>query len=94
MDLGLKDRVAVVTGASYGLGEAMAQRLVKEGAHVVICARGEEQLTRTAQAIRSAGPGRPRLMSVKPQASRPFLTQRYSSSASLISWSIMLAGTI
>lgn len=51
MDLGLKDRVAVVTGASYGLGEAMAQRLAKEGAHVVICARGEEQLARTAQAL-------------------------------------------
>ena len=54
MDLGLKDRVAVVTGASYGLGEAMAQRLVKEGAHVVICARGEEQLARTAPSFRSA----------------------------------------
>lgn len=51
MDLGLKDRVAVITGASYGLGEAMAQRLVKEGARVVICARGEEQLNRTAQAL-------------------------------------------
>ena len=36
MDLGFKDRVAVITGASYGLGEAMAQRLVKEGARVVI----------------------------------------------------------
>ena len=31
MDLGLKDRVAVVTGASYGLGEAMAQRWSKRG---------------------------------------------------------------
>jgi len=51
MDLGLKDRVAIITGASYGLGEAMAQRLVKEGARVVICARGEEQLNRTAQAL-------------------------------------------
>ena len=51
MDLGLKDRVAVITGASYGLGEAMAQRLVKEGAHVVICARGEERLARTAEAL-------------------------------------------
>ena len=51
MDLGLKDRVAVITGASYGLGEAMAQCLVKEGARVVICARGEEQLARTAQAL-------------------------------------------
>lgn len=51
MDLGLKDRVAVITGASYGLGQAMAQRLVKEGARVVICARGEEQLNRTAQAL-------------------------------------------
>ena len=51
MDLGLKDRVAVITGASYGLGEAMAQRLVNEGARVVICARGEEKLNRTAQAL-------------------------------------------
>ena len=51
MDLGLKDRVAVITGASYGLGEAIAQRLIKEGARVVICARGEEQLNRTAQAL-------------------------------------------
>jgi len=51
MDLGLKDRVAVITGASYGLGQAMAQRLVKEGARVVICARGEEKLNRTAQAL-------------------------------------------
>ncbi|MEM7542617.1 MAG: SDR family oxidoreductase [Pseudomonadota bacterium] len=51
MDLGLNDRVAVITGASYGLGEAMAQSLVEEGARVVICARGEEQLNRTAQAL-------------------------------------------
>jgi 3-oxoacyl-[acyl-carrier protein] reductase len=48
MDLGLTGRVAVITGASYGLGEAMAECLVQEGAQVVICARGAEHLERTA----------------------------------------------
>ena len=51
MDLGLTGRVAVITGASYGLGEAMARSLVQEGAQVVICARGAEQLERTAAAL-------------------------------------------
>lgn len=48
MDLGLTGRVAVITGASYGLGEAMAASLVQEGAQVAICARGAEHLARTA----------------------------------------------
>jgi 3-oxoacyl-[acyl-carrier protein] reductase len=53
MDLGLKDRVAIVTGASYGIGQAVAQCLVQEGAQVVICARGLEQLERTAKELGS-----------------------------------------
>ena len=44
MDLGLTGRVAIVTGASRGLGLASAQALVAEGAHVVVCARGPDQL--------------------------------------------------
>jgi len=47
MDLGLKDRRAVVTGSSRGLGRAVAETLVAEGARVVLCARGAEALERT-----------------------------------------------
>jgi 3-oxoacyl-[acyl-carrier protein] reductase len=51
MDLGLQDKIALVTAASKGLGKAVALRLAQEGAHVAICARGEEHLTRTAAEI-------------------------------------------
>jgi 3-oxoacyl-[acyl-carrier protein] reductase len=44
MDLGLADRVFVVTAASSGLGRATAQQLVDEGAHVVLVARRAEVL--------------------------------------------------
>lgn len=57
MDLGLNGRVAVVTGGSRGLGFAAAQALVAEGAHVVICARGQEQLQRAVADLRSQATG-------------------------------------
>tara|TARA_Y100000590_G_scaffold468829_1_gene653356 strand:- start:88 stop:861 length:774 start_codon:yes stop_codon:yes gene_type:complete len=44
MDLGLKDKVAIVTGSSRGLGFACAYSLGMEGAQVVLCGRNEEQL--------------------------------------------------
>jgi len=53
MDLGLGQKVAVVTGGSRGLGFAAAQALAAEGAHVVICARGAEQLQRAVEQLRS-----------------------------------------
>ena len=53
MDLGLNGKVAVVTGGSRGLGFAAAQALAAEGAHVVICARGAEQLQRSVEQLRS-----------------------------------------
>ena len=51
MDLGLTGRVAIVTGGSRGLGLAAAKALSGEGAHVVICARGEEQLQRAVNEL-------------------------------------------
>lgn len=44
MDLGLKDKVAIVTASSKGLGKACALGLAREGAKVVICARDENDL--------------------------------------------------
>lgn len=47
MELGLKDRVAIVGGSSRGIGRAIAISLAKEGASVTICARDEAALRRT-----------------------------------------------
>jgi 3-oxoacyl-[acyl-carrier protein] reductase len=49
MDLELKDKLFVVTGASSGMGKAIAMALLKEGAHVIINARGEEKLNDIAK---------------------------------------------
>ena len=54
MDLGLEEKVAVVTGGSRGLGFAAAQAIAAEGAHVVICARGADPLQRAVEQLRSA----------------------------------------
>jgi 3-oxoacyl-[acyl-carrier protein] reductase len=53
MDLGLKDRVAVVAASSKGLGKAVALGLAAEGAKLALCARGHEELQRTASEIRT-----------------------------------------
>lgn len=51
MVLGLKDRVAVVAASSKGLGKAVALGLAAEGAKLALCARGAEELQRTASEI-------------------------------------------
>lgn len=56
MDLGLKDKVAVVTGSSKGLGLATAKQLLNEGAKVVISSRSQENLEEAAAKLgNSAG---------------------------------------
>lgn len=52
MDLELKDKVAIVGGASKGLGRACAEVLAQEGARVVICSRTQADLEQAAQGIR------------------------------------------
>lgn len=50
-----KDQVVVVTGASKGIGKAIANRFAEEGAYVVLVARNEEQLSHVQQAIQEQG---------------------------------------
>ena len=54
MDLGLGDKIAIVTGSSRGLGLASARALVGEGCRVCICARGEERLAEAAVEVEAA----------------------------------------
>ena len=54
MDLGIRDRQALLCGASRGLGKAGALALAKEGVHVTIVARTRDVLERTAAEIRDA----------------------------------------
>jgi len=54
MDLELKDKVAVITGGSVGIGLAVAHGLAKEGANVLLCARDEERVSKAAAEIGAA----------------------------------------
>jgi 3-oxoacyl-[acyl-carrier protein] reductase len=51
MDLGLRDKVAVITGGSAGIGLAVAEGLAAEGAHVVLAARHDNPLKKEARRV-------------------------------------------
>jgi NAD(P)-dependent dehydrogenase (short-subunit alcohol dehydrogenase family) len=52
MELGLRGKVAIVTGASKGIGKAIAEALAAEGVHLALCARGQSLLEEVAAALR------------------------------------------
>ncbi len=53
MDLGLKNKVALVAAASKGLGRAVAYELAKEGAKIAICSRNRDQIREAADALKA-----------------------------------------
>jgi 3-oxoacyl-[acyl-carrier protein] reductase len=55
MDLGLKNKVALVSGSSSGLGEAVAKSLAAEGASIIICSIDEEGLAKVKHDIIDSG---------------------------------------
>ena len=72
MDLGLIDKVAIVTGSSRGLGLATATALVQEGCRLTLCARGEDQLARAAAELhRLAGNRNEHILAVAADLATP-----------------------
>jgi 3-oxoacyl-[acyl-carrier protein] reductase len=68
MDMGLKGKVAIVTGASQGIGKACAHALAHEGCNLVICARGKEALEMAATEIKTDAT---RVLAVPADISKP-----------------------
>lgn len=55
MDLGLKGRKALVTGATKGIGLSIAEHLAQEGSAVAICARNADEVTATVARLKDMG---------------------------------------
>jgi NAD(P)-dependent dehydrogenase (short-subunit alcohol dehydrogenase family) len=57
MSSNLKDKTALVTGGSKGIGRAIAESLVRAGARVVITARNEDEINEAVSQLNTIGPG-------------------------------------
>ena len=79
MDLGIEGRVALVTGASSGLGLAIARELAREGASVAIVARREEPLRRAAAGLVAAS--HHRVLPIVGDVSKPADIERIAAEA-------------
>src|SRR5688572_15467717 len=69
MDLGLTDKVALITGSSRGLGLATAIALAAEGCRVCICARGREALSAAAAEVDRSADRRDAVIAVEADVS-------------------------
>jgi 3-oxoacyl-[acyl-carrier protein] reductase len=76
MDLGLRDKVAIVTGSSRGLGLASARALAAEGCRVTLCGRTEATLHAAASAVSSLAGGADRVLAVQADMARADGVQR------------------
>ncbi|HET7216965.1 MAG TPA: SDR family oxidoreductase [Vicinamibacterales bacterium] len=76
MDLGLADKVAVVTGSSRGLGLASARALVAEGCKVCLCARGGERLAEAAVEVEAIARKPGMVLTVQADVSTPAGVER------------------
>jgi len=70
VDLGIAGRIAIVTGGSRGIGRGVADALVREGCHVVVCARTEDELQATAEELREKAVGVAEVMAVPADLTR------------------------
>lgn len=71
MDLSLRDKVALITGSSRGLGLASARALVEEGCRVCLSARGEEQLLHAGAQLAAIAGSADRVTAVRADLSTP-----------------------
>ena len=64
VDIGLKDKIAIVTGSSRGLGLASVTALAAEGCRVCVCARNETRLTEAASDVAAVASSRDHVLAV------------------------------
>jgi NAD(P)-dependent dehydrogenase (short-subunit alcohol dehydrogenase family) len=78
MDLHLNGKVVLITGGTDGLGAALADRLVEEGARVAVCGRDPGRLAATEQRLRDAGGD---ALAVQADVTRPADLERFVAAA-------------
>jgi NAD(P)-dependent dehydrogenase (short-subunit alcohol dehydrogenase family) len=84
----LENRCAIITGASQGFGLAVARNYVMHGAHVLLCARGTEQLEQAGAALTTLAADRCRVLTMSVDVSCPTEVER------LISFALDKLGTL